>query len=148
MNKNILELISILVLVILVSGCIQETKQENLYTKFTYPQYNPKTHDYRITGTIYTNGSTAFSNVKIELIGRDKNNKIVYDKTKSIDYLPAKSSTIFYFDIPSPKTIPVYYELKILNVNPTVTQQNPIFGLNQTKFINSYESKLKSMFNQ
>jgi len=147
LNKNILGLISILVLVILVSGCIQETKQENLYTKFTYLQYNPKTHDYRITGKIYTNGSTAFSNVKIELIGRDKNNKIVYDKTKSINYLPAEGSTVFFFDLPSQIIIPVYYELKILNANPTVTQ-NPIFNLNQTKFINSYESKLKNMFNK
>jgi PBP1b-binding outer membrane lipoprotein LpoB len=148
LDKNVLVFISILVLVVVVSGCIQENRQENLYAKVGYPQYNPKTHDFRLIGTIYTNGSTAFSDVKIELIGRDKNNKMVYDKTKTINYLPAKGSTNFYFDIPSQKIITISYELKILSANPTVTQQNPIFNLNETNFINSYESKLNGLFNR
>jgi archaellum component FlaF (FlaF/FlaG flagellin family) len=150
LNKNILGLICILVLVVLVSGCIQENIQESLYTKVTTPQYNPKTHNYRMSVTIYTNGSAAFSDVKIELIGKDKNNKTVYDKTKTINYLPPSGSTVINFDIPSQKTTSENYELKILNTNPTVPQKNPIFNLlNESKFSNLLnESKLSSLFDR
>jgi type 1 fimbria pilin len=119
LNKNILGLISVLVLVIMVSGCSTVGKaQKDLHT-VTKANYYSNNNTYTLSGNVSNNGSNAYSDVKIEVLGKDKNNQTVYNKTETINYVAPNQNTVFIFDIPAQKTTLKGYLVTILSGTST-----------------------------
>jgi hypothetical protein len=126
LNKNILGLISVLVLVVMVSGCSTSSTignaQKDLNITVTKATYYPNNNTYTIGGAVKNNGSTAYSDVKVELLGLDKNKQTVYNKTETINNVLPNKNTVFTFAIPSQKTKLYYYKTTILNATSTTTR--------------------------
>jgi hypothetical protein len=120
LNKKFIGLISVLVLVIMVSGCSKVgNAQKDLNITASTGTYYSNNNTYTIGGNVSNNGSNAYSDVKIEVIGKNKNNKTVYNKTETINYVTPNQNTVFKFDIPSQKTRLEGYTVIILNATST-----------------------------
>jgi len=116
LNKNVLGLISFLVLVVMVSGCTSTGNyQQDLkitVSKATLPSNNSSG---LLVGEIINNGSIGYSDINLQILGLDKNKKPVYNTTKTIDYIAPVESADFRFKIPHQKTTLYSYKLTIKN---------------------------------
>jgi hypothetical protein len=123
MNKNVLGLISVLVLVIMISGCSTVgNAQKDLNITVSKGTFYANNNTYTIIGKIINNGSTAYSDINVEVLGLDKNKKTVYNKTETINYVAPNQSAGFIFAIPSQKTTLANYKVTILNATSTATK--------------------------
>ena len=116
LNKNVLGIISVLVLVVMVSGCTSTGNyQQDLkitVSKATLPSNNSSG---LIVGEIINNGSIGYSDINLRVLGLDKNKKPVYNTTETIDYIAPVESADFRFKIPNQKTTLYSYKLTIKN---------------------------------
>jgi PBP1b-binding outer membrane lipoprotein LpoB len=124
MNKNVLGVISVLVLVVMVSGCSSTmgNYQQDLNITVSKATVYPSNNSATIIGKIINNGSTAYSDINVEVLGLDKNKKPVYNKTETINYVAPNQSTGFIFAIPPQKITLTNYKVTIENATATATK--------------------------
>ena len=124
LNKNIIGLISVLVLVVIVSGCTSNVGnyQQDLNITVSAATFYPNNNSATIIGKIINNGSTAYSNINVEVLGLDKNKKPVYNTTETVSYVAPNKSAAFIFVIPPQKTTLDSYKVTIENATTTTTK--------------------------
>ena len=123
LNKNVLGLISFLVLVVMVSGCTSTGNyQQDLkitVSKATLPSNNSSG---LLVGEIINNGSIGYSDINLQILGLDKNKKPVYNTTETVSYVAPNQSAAFIFVIPPQKTTLDSYKVTIENATTTTTK--------------------------
>ena len=124
LNKNIIGLISVLVLVVIVSGCTSNVGnyQQDLNITVSAATFYPNNNSATIIGKIINNGSTAYSDINVEVLGLDKNKKPVYNKTETVNYVAPNQSSAFIFVIPPQKTTLDSYKVTIENATTSTTK--------------------------
>jgi len=116
MNKNVLGLISVLVLVVMVSGCTSTmgNAQKDLNITVSKATFYVNNNSATIVGKIINSGSSAYSNINVEVLGI-KNGKAIYNKTETVSYVAPNQNTGFVFVIPPQNTRLTNYKVTILN---------------------------------
>ena len=123
LNKNVIGLISALVLVVIVSGCTSTNNfQQDLNITVSAATFYPNNNSATIIGKIINNGSTAYSDINVEVLGLDKNKKPVYNTTETVSYVAPNQSAAFIFVIPPQKTTLDSYKVTIENATTSTTK--------------------------